>query len=135
MTAERDQLDQDISALRDILSRRVASIAAAKPDKVLPEKVRRSAGREAIVKVLADGGIWSPSQVAERVGKTPAAASAALRRLVKDGVLEDAGFGKYRLKPTLPTSDWRESLLSSGAEAGANNHWAKKEVQTPASAQ
>lgn len=64
----------------------------------------------AISQVMADGAPRKPSEVAEVLGLTPGAASAAMRRMARTGVLQNLGAGRYQREdveplhpdPTLP---------------------------------
>jgi hypothetical protein len=51
---------------------------------------------------MADGVARRPREVAMILGLTPAAASAAMRRMVQSGVLQSRGAGVYRLGDVEP---------------------------------
>jgi hypothetical protein len=55
---------------------------------------------DAIMSVLADDQEWRNQDVAARIGVTPTACSAAMRRLVKKGKVVETGYGRYKRAQT-----------------------------------
>lgn len=70
----------------------------AKPSR--PGGYGKGGTADAIMSVLADGDVWRNQDVAARVGVTPTACSAAMRRLVKNGKVVEAGYGRYKRAPS-----------------------------------
>jgi DNA-binding transcriptional ArsR family regulator len=62
--------------------------------------------RQAVLDVLdeAEGEVLTASRIGAAVGKKPATLSHLLKRLAEDGLIEKAGYGKYRARDPLKVS-------------------------------
>jgi len=110
LVQQRDQLDEDIRDLRRIISRRAPASEAPAPGLQAASANGRKQGapatgdaRRAILELLADGEVWTPSKIANARGTTPNAATRALKRMLQEPEppIRKVGRGaKYRIAPS-----------------------------------
>lgn len=90
MEEERAQLDRDIIALRAMIARKVGTARG-----------RKSSSQTAILDAMESDRVYAPSEVANALGMSANAVSAAMGRMAKGGTLVNEGRGRY-LKPAAP---------------------------------
>jgi hypothetical protein len=111
LVAQRDLLDEDITALRRIIARRrgngqlAASVPAVPPGVDVTRRAAVAAAlpgeaRREILELMSDGAVWTPSKIAQQRGTTPNAATRALRRMLEESpppIVKLRGGAKYKL--------------------------------------
>jgi AraC-like DNA-binding protein len=127
LVSQRDQLDEDIEDLRRIIGRRSGSRGSStSPQPTAALATRRAEGRGAaplpgearheILELMSNGKVWTPSQIAQRRGTSPNAASRAFKRMLseKPPPIRQVGYAKYKLAS--PKGDDAQGSLSVAAE-------------------
>lgn len=109
---ERELLDDYVRALSSLIARhdrsqpsadRAVTGSVARGTRV--QRQRRGGTRDAVLSIMGDGQPHRVSDVAEQLGKSVNATSAAVRALRDLGTLEQDGYGTYRLKPAERSTD------------------------------
>jgi hypothetical protein len=108
LVERRRQLDADIQDLRRIIDRHEGqgpqmnprAMQAARQARLENPPAPAGAARQAILDLLEGGAVWTASDIARVRGTTPPAASAALKRLLREEPpkVERVGRSGWRLK-------------------------------------
>ncbi|HET9342877.1 MAG TPA: type IV toxin-antitoxin system AbiEi family antitoxin domain-containing protein [Candidatus Eremiobacteraceae bacterium] len=94
LTAQRDQLRKRLRAYNSVVGQGLSSLPDASDEEV-------SEAVKAVVDSLREGPARI-SDIADKLGITPAVAATRLLRAEKAGLIERESRGKYRLKPVHP---------------------------------
>lgn len=132
LEAEREQLDQDIEALRRIIARRnpgaVQPAVVANPpfaNGARSKRKRPSEARDAILALMADGQIWTPASVARERGTSPQAATKVFARMLEEAPapIRKVGAGhQYKLASSEGDDDAQGSLpVAPGSDASVTH--------------
>ena len=126
LTAQRDLLNEDIGVLRRIIDRRrTGEVTRSAPpvDPAPRRSVNAAAGpgeaRREILELMANGAVWTPTQIAQKRSTSPNAATRALRRMLAEippPVVKLRDGAKYKIAS--PKGDAQGSLP---VETGGNN--------------
>src|SRR5436853_3234996 len=103
MERRRQKLDDAIKAVKAVIdapSQGLRDAALVMSDHVAPLRPskrapRKGETRDAIIGAMRSGREHSPKEISAAIGKGPNAVSAAMLRMVRDGLLVTSGYGRY----------------------------------------
>jgi hypothetical protein len=102
MRREYAQKGREIAAITELIESMEHTKPAKRSGSSTGKRGRVPTTQIAIADVMADGSARTPREIAEILGVTTGAASAAMGRMSRSGVLRPLGAGRYRREDVEP---------------------------------